>query len=48
MADDNLSGLDAVDAGPIASDGDDGAGYKRTGDPTEHATVSAPSFRAQR
>ena len=41
MADDNLSGLDAVDAGPVASDGDDGAGYKRTGDPTEHATVSA-------
>lgn len=41
MADDKVSGLDAVDAGPVASNGDVGAGFKRTGDPKDHATVSA-------
>lgn len=41
MADDNLSGLDAVDAGPVASDSTDGPAFKRTGDPSTHATVAA-------
>ncbi|MDE0898654.1 MAG: NADH-quinone oxidoreductase subunit C [Longimicrobiales bacterium] len=41
MADDSISGLDAVEEGPVSSSTDSGGGQGSTGSPDEHPTLAA-------